>query len=499
MKVRTRKRRPLTNARRAPNPLKRDPSRTATLRRALVAELRRRFARLKGRIVKLVLEEDALGLRETAHDPFAANAAACPADRLLAVPDVRQPNRYACGASASAAVGGYWRVGPRTVAEWEKALGTTVELSTHPKAIVDMFRSLGCQVEERDGMSVEDLAAFVARGWPVICPVQDWGRRREAGASFLYGHYLSVVGIGFGNSAVVCQDSSIENVERVPGGDVPKSQASDDQNIALPGKVIIGRAEWERVWHDRDIHGTPFVRYGIAVGPPAGAAPTENTRWMFATSPEKVKAFQSWLSTQIGDTLTGDDARALWEEYARRGFAQGAGRAFDDVRQSRLRADHPELFTPEAQQSLQDFYAGSKDEFLRSAFGRPVAVEKVQLLAGRSFDDLENVTGDMSTRMSRALTDGLVEGKSPHEIAGDLTDQVDIGRDRAEMIARTELIRAHAAGQLQALADLGVEEVGVAVEFTGTDDDKICPQCEALEGIVLKLDEAENVIPVHPG
>jgi hypothetical protein len=55
---------PVGNAKRKPNPLKYDPTRTLTLRRSFCAQLRRQFAILKGRIVKLIVEEDALGLKE---------------------------------------------------------------------------------------------------------------------------------------------------------------------------------------------------------------------------------------------------------------------------------------------------------------------------------------------------------------------------------------------------------------------------------------------------
>lgn len=120
------------------------------------------------------------------------------------------------------------------------------------------------------------------------------------------------------------------------------------------------------------------------------------------------------------------------------------------------------------------------------------------MLAGRAFDELEGVTEQMATRMSRVLVDGLVQGKGPRDVARDLAREIDIGRGRAEVIARTELIRAHAEGQLEALDQLGVEEVGVAVEWVTAGDDRVCELCEPLEGVVMKLDEARGMLPRHP-
>jgi SPP1 gp7 family putative phage head morphogenesis protein len=96
------------------------------------------------------------------------------------------------------------------------------------------------------------------------------------------------------------------------------------------------------------------------------------------------------------------------------------------------------------------------------------------------------------------LTDGLVQGKGPREIARDLNAQTDMGQERALTIARTEIIRAHAEGQLTALEDLGVEEVGVTVEWMITDDEALCPKCAAMQGVILKLSEAHGLIPAHP-
>lgn len=187
---------------------------------------------------------------------------------LLDVPDIRQPNRYSCGAAASMCVAKYFGVGPNTIGQWMTELGTTVERSTHPFRIEAYLRQLGLQVEARENMTVEDLARYTRRGWPVITPVQDYGLQVPDGADFEYGHYLTVIGVGMGGY-VFCQDSSLENLELEPGGDVPKKKAEPSGNISEPGRILVNVAKWDVVWHDEDIHGRKFIHYGIAVGPPA--------------------------------------------------------------------------------------------------------------------------------------------------------------------------------------------------------------------------------------
>jgi SPP1 gp7 family putative phage head morphogenesis protein len=226
-----------------------------------------------------------------------------------------------------------------------------------------------------------------------------------------------------------------------------------------------------------------------------GCEPTKNTtenagQYEFRVDSAKIVAFQKWLKKQLLSRVIGKSQEALWQAYIDRGYKMGAGRAFDDVR------GYAKGYA--ADQSTADFYRGTKEEFLKSSFGQPVSVEKVKLMAGRAFDDLENVTADMSTKMSRVLTDGLVQGKSPHAVAKDMVDQVGLSRVRAETVARTELIRVHASGTLIALKQLGVTEVGVEVEFSTANDELVCEECAAMEGVVMSVDDAEGIIPIHP-
>lgn len=215
-------------------------------------------------------------------------------------------------------------------------------------------------------------------------------------------------------------------------------------------------------------------------------------RWRFDTNPSKIKAFEKWLKMQLKSLLISKTQEELWKRYIEDGFRKGAARSFDDVRK-------PYAKGYAADESTKDIYSGSKEQFLRDTFRQPIAKEKVELVAERTYTDLVGVTQQMATKMTRALADGLVQGKSPRDVARDLNREVSgIGQTRALTIARTELIRAHAEGQLTALEQLGVEEVGVAVEWLTARDEDVCELCEPLEGVVLKLEEAHGMIPRHP-
>lgn len=229
---------------------------------------------------------------------------------------------------------------------------------------------------------------------------------------------------------------------------------------------------------------------------------TANTRFSFLPDPAKIKFFQRWLTGQFRDLFTNQQEDEVWYKYAEQGYKKGAGRAFDETNmKKRLRAQG---------QNKLDIYQGGREDFLQSAFGRPESIDKIKVLAGRSFDDLKHITADMSVRMTRSLADSLVTGQGVNAAAQGLTKAVGIGLDRARLMAHTELSRAHSEGQLNTFKALGVEELGVMVEWSTsgrycstTEDRKlggcVCKQCEALEGIVVKVNEAQGMIPRHPG
>lgn len=222
------------------------------------------------------------------------------------------------------------------------------------------------------------------------------------------------------------------------------------------------------------------VKYHDADNPTANAS-----SWALLPAPEKVAAFTAWLKGRFGSLLkAGQDA---WTAYAIAGFKKGAGRAFDDVMKAGAVPDEK-----------LDFYEGKREQFLKDSFAHPVAPEKVRLLVHRVMTELQGVADQTAVATARVLADGLTQGKSPRDVGRDLAKTVDgFGAARAATVARTETIRAHAEGQLVALKQLGVEDIGVAVEWA-TGGKNVCPSCRALNGVILKVDEASGLIPRHP-
>lgn len=220
----------------------------------------------------------------------------------------------------------------------------------------------------------------------------------------------------------------------------------------------------------------------------------EKNAYIFKTDPEKVRAFQGWFQEKIdaGILKVDGDGKPWTAKYTQSAYKQGVVRAYTDTH-----AD-----------ALKDKTAAtgeSKALFLQKAFGAPERTKKIEMIYTRSFESLKGYTAEMAAKTSRILADGIANGSSPASIAKQMKDQIaefaamgKKGKYRAMTIARTELVHAHAEGQLDSFAEMGVHGVGVMAEWSTAGDDRVCPLCAPMEGRLYPLKEARGMIPRHP-
>ena len=214
----------------------------------------------------------------------------------------------------------------------------------------------------------------------------------------------------------------------------------------------------------------------------------ERRAYVFKTNPEKLSAFKIWLQEQVDQGIleVGTSEAAWTHEYVGSAYRKGVVRAYKDT--------HKEALSESA-----DFYSGSKAQFLTDMFAAPETVSKVKMLYTRTFDELKGFTAQTGQDTSRILSTGLSNGWHPTKIARELNKQIDVlTKKRALTIARTEVIRAHAEGQLDSFDKMNVKEVGVEAEFSTASDGAVCAICSSIEGEIMSVSEARGLIPVHP-
>ncbi len=215
---------------------------------------------------------------------------------------------------------------------------------------------------------------------------------------------------------------------------------------------------------------------------------TTNKKWKYLSQADAVDEFDKWVKDKIKQTILSPAQANKWTNFIQKGFNKGAARAFDNTSKARKQV---------AKDSLRGvgFTEGRREQFIRQTLSKPTTINKLKLLQQRALSDVKGMADDLLTKAKRTLTDGLVKGLNPTDIALSLSKVLRISEARAKSIAFTELVRAHADGQLEAMEQLGVKEVGVAVEWSTTATP--CKLCQPLQGIILTIEEAKGMIPRH--
>ncbi len=236
-------------------------------------------------------------------------------------------------------------------------------------------------------------------------------------------------------------------------------------------------------------------------------SPARKNQFAFPRSQDKIRAFMLWLDEQVKLGILEVDQfqqvgqgieRAWTNKYIIDSYKRGVQRA-------RYEAKKAGFEVPSIEQT------GGVD----MAMTVPVHVDRLGLMYTRTFSDLKGITQTMDTQISRVLSQGLADGDNPRLLArkmiavvngaksGELGITDTLGRyipaqRRAEILARTETIRSHHQATIQEYRNWGVEGVNVQGEWKTAGDDRVCPECEALEGQIFTLDEINNKIPLHP-
>lgn len=133
----------------------------------------------------------------------------------------------------------------------------------------------------------------------------------------------------------------------------------------------------------------------------------------------------------------------------------------------------------------------------QSTIGQKVAAERANSLSSRNFTEWDGVTEAMNAKLGDILADGVAQGRHPREVARTISKELGIDRDHAFGMAQTEIMRCHSEGQLDEIENLGLSELGAAVEWSTAGDDRVCELCAPLHGIVLTPKEARSLLPRH--
>jgi SPP1 gp7 family putative phage head morphogenesis protein len=257
---------------------------------------------------------------------------------------------------------------------------------------------------------------------------------------------------------------------------------------------------------DRDVFDLQNTNNVTAMQNPPQPNIPPHKAFDFPRSGEKVEAFMDWFNRQVDRGILqvseipqiGRAVEEAWtDKYIRSAYQQGIERG----RQELINAGYevPDLV---------------EQGGMGAVFNQPFHLETVGLLYTRSFRDLKGITNAMDQQISRVLAQGMADGRNPRELAkllnrtisgpvGDLALTDTLGRfipaeRRAEILARTEIIRAHHMATMQEYKNWGAVGVQVIAEWQTAGDSRVCARCRSLNGQFFEIEEIESMIPRHP-
>jgi len=235
---------------------------------------------------------------------------------------------------------------------------------------------------------------------------------------------------------------------------------------------------------------------------------TNAVPYAFPRSADKVAEFMLWLKGQV------DKGILSVNEYEQLGAAiENAWTNMyvtDSYKRGIVRARY------ELQKAGYDVPSIETTGGIFVSMNVPLHMDRVGLLYTRVFTDLKGITDEMSVQISKVLSQGMADGEGMLSIAkkligtingtgmGDLGLTDTLGRfipaqRRAQILARTEIIRAHHQAMIQEYRNWGSIDLYVMAEMLTAGDNRVCSKCEELAAqSPYTLDAVQNLIPVHP-
>lgn len=104
---------------------------------------------------------------------------------------------------------------------------------------------------------------------------------------------------------------------------------------------------------------------------------------------------------------------------------------------------------------------------------------------------------DLKNELSMLLTNGIIQGRNPRELAPHLSRLFGVSQSDALRLMRTEMARVQEDAQKRAYTEADIDQF----IFIATEDAKTCEICGSMDGQVFevkKMMPGENCAPMHP-
>ena len=100
----------------------------------------------------------------------------------------------------------------------------------------------------------------------------------------------------------------------------------------------------------------------------------------------------------------------------------------------------------------------------------------------------------LANQLNDKLRNGIIQGKSPFQIANDISERMQVGRYQAQRLVRTEYMHVLNQGQIEGYKAKGYTKL----KWHASKDERTCEICGENHGNEYDIDEAPH-LPAHPG
>jgi len=224
---------------------------------------------------------------------------------------------------------------------------------------------------------------------------------------------------------------------------------------------------------------------------------------------ELIEAYNTALKGQENQTIeiVNRSLDSAFNRLLRRTYAQLRSGQFQTAERNArvlelippLRPDQSDVYLKQFRRLLSrsttfglDLAAQLSTSVSQSQVSVTVPVEAVTAAARQARGYLERHGQTFSTTAAEVLAQGIAEGRPTELITKDLRNRLKVTKNRAEVIVRTESLRAHNEASRNYYAQNGIE----LVMYFATSDDRTCNVCTAQAGNVFKRNAI--TVPRHP-
>lgn len=129
--------------------------------------------------------------------------------------------------------------------------------------------------------------------------------------------------------------------------------------------------------------------------------------------------------------------------------------------------------------------------------------ETVSFIQNYAFENVKGMTEELKEKLRKEMSIGLMNHESIPQLKIRIMDVMNATIERAEMITRTEAVRAMNMGHFQAAKDSGIE---LQKQWSTHEDERTCKTCGFLDGQVVDMNgkfkdqDGEEFLlsPAHP-